>query len=190
MPSPYPRDQGRDKDVENVSPGVKRRSDPKGASEGEQYADLRREVGRLLCEPEAAVELDRDVLGQRVLDLADDLLLVLLALEREHHAPVGGEPLDVLDAVLAELEFTFSGRVHHRHLARERAPGGALEEDEPRRELPLLGADQLLVLLEGEDRLEKSDGVGQVLVLLQPTPAKIDLGIAQAVLPQAPGHVG
>src|SRR6184192_2397862 len=106
MPSPYPRDQGRDKHVENVSLGVKRRSDPKGASERKQYADLRREVGRLLGEPEAAVELDRDVLGQRVLHLADDLLLVLLALEREHHAPVGGEPLDVFDSVLAELELT------------------------------------------------------------------------------------
>src|SRR2546421_4937848 len=57
MPSPYPRDQGRDNGVENVSPGVKRRSDPKGRQNENSMPNSGAKSGAFLVSPKPLLSL-------------------------------------------------------------------------------------------------------------------------------------
>jgi hypothetical protein len=90
----YGQESGSDK-RQSQSIGSERPRRPP-ASEMKQHADFRRDVGGLLAQAEAAVELEESVRTEGPLDLADERHFFALALQQGDEAPAWRRLLDLM----------------------------------------------------------------------------------------------
>src|SRR5207247_3348233 len=154
--------------------------------EPEHHSDFGRVSRRLLRHSDTHIQLHYRVLGQGVLQLADERYLVQLgAFERERESPIGIETFHVVDRPLVELHFVLAGVVTGRQPAGERSKGVALGDDDARRKFPDRRAEQFLVSLERENRLHEERDLRPGLRLLQVPPPYVGFGIPEPGFPDS-----
>src|SRR6185436_14014043 len=149
-------------------------------SPGERDTHLRCQIGSLAREAEPIVQLEQGMGRDLPLRLRYGRDLVLFALDGQDRPPSRGKALQVLESVLAERDLPLLRLVLHGCACGERAEAEAAGQPESLDQLPVLGADDLAVSLEGKDGFEVAPELGLLVVLLPPPPPQLRLGVPES----------